>query len=315
MPIIVTEPTPDTLFGGGHVVSLRTDTIGSFIPPVEWNIQILDVDQLVTHVQFSHTVSDPHQLETFTMQALSGQGARLSNLFQQGSSVVARFQLSAGGQIAETVSLPYKLDTQGWIYNQVGASGTTDLTPVLEDTEAIQADTTILLNNWATYTSVTLPSLNDILALIQQSVTATLQFAPAPVSVSLGEIFSILSPDFWADRDLSGGTTCERVDYDASFNALFGVSVQVESYPADWRLGTPDHAWGIHDLAVLTFTRGGNTIERHGIHTVSHTVSPLPQFPWPWQSAIPIALQPGDTHIIVDWAEGVCGRLIGHVLP
>jgi len=222
------------------------------------------------------------------------------------------------GEVVEESTFPAKWTHQReWQLSSqtaVAASGSFTETDRAQ-LQDVNVDSNQLVTNWEQYLSVTLPSLQQVLDGITAALQVTIQVAPGPIQKAVGEVLSIVSPDFWSDRDISGGVTCTRVDYDASFNALFGVTVIVESFPDDWRFQTPDHAWGFRDLAVLTFTRGGNDVERHGIHTLTHTVSPLPDFPWPWQSPIPIALQPGDTHITVDWAEGVCGRLVGHVLP
>jgi hypothetical protein len=315
VPIVVTQPAPDTLFGYGHEFEVHTTTVGPFVPPVEWRGQIFDTDGVTdAGGALSFGVEDPHLPSSITFTPGFGTVKALTNQFQQGGNAQLRVQMLVSSAVVEQISVPIKFDTTAWQYLHTQTS-TTDLTPVLDDTTQLLSDTGQLLSNWNQYLAVTLPSLNDILNGITAGVTATFENAGNAVSATLGQIFSITSAEFWQDRDLSGGTTCEHVDYDASFNALYGVSVIVDSYPPDWEFKTPDHAWGFHDLAVLTFVRGGAVIERHGIHRVSHTVSPLPQFPWPWQSALPIAFQPGDTHIQVDWADGVCGRLIGHVLP
>jgi hypothetical protein len=44
-------------------------------------------------------------------------------------------------------------------------------------------------------------------------------------------------------------------------------------------------------------------------------VYPLPGLPFPWLVNLAAPLQPPDYHIWVDWAEGVCGELIGLALP
>lgn len=265
-----------------------------------------------------------HLVETnprFTVGQLSDSTFAVSNeiVATEAATVNVRARvLDQTGLVIEESTVPAQWTHQAeWQLSSqtaaaVSGSFTTEDRAQLQD---VNVDSNQLITNWEQYLSVTLPSLQQVLDGITAALQVTIQVAPGPVQKAVGEVLSIVSPDFWSDRDLSGGVTCTRVDYDASFNALFGVTVIVESFPEDWRFQTPDHAWGFRDLAVLTFTRGGNDVERHGIHTLTHTVSPLPAFPWPWQSPLPIALQPGETHIIVDWAEGVCGRLVGHVLP
>lgn len=167
------------------------------------------------------------------------------------------------------------------------------------------------LNTTATTTDET----NQLSLAINDATQAHMVLAGQPIQVPIGEILSSNLLDFFHDRSLSGGVTCEPVRYNASLNALYGVTVVIDSYPSDWKFGTPDDSWGFHDLATLRFVRAGVVLERHGIHTLTHSVSPCPGLPFPWATGALPTLQPPDFHIWVDWAEGVCGELIGQVLP
>ena len=316
----ITIDTPGGgLIGPTITITVRSDVVGPIPPNSDIQITIFPEGIEQPCGGWSIPISASPQLVKLTQQHYNVQ--TLFATVADGGRVTVKTEIhSTAGTFDEGTTTGLTWSTTGLISEQlrelqqtVGEGGFT------EDDRAqlqqLQLDTSQILANWAQYTSVTLPSLNDVLSIITEAVHTTLDFAPEPIRLALGEIFNITNPSFWEDRDLSGGTTCQRVDYDASFNALFGVTVVVDVVPDDWVFQTPDHAWGFHDLAVLTFLRGGQVTERHGIHNRSHSVSPLPDFPFPWQSTIPIAFQPGDTHITVDWAPGVCGRLIGHVLP
>lgn len=171
-----------------------------------------------------------------------------------------------------------------------------------------------LLANWAGYESVTLPSLQDMLNSISDAVHAVIDTAAGAVETTVGQLLSQPSADATSDHPLVI-STCEPIDLDVSFNALYGVTLRVETYPEDTVFRTPDHAWTYYDLAVITFVRGGEVIERHGIHTLSHSVSPIPgSLPF-GAGAVTAWLQPGDYHIRVDWKDGVCGSLTGAILP
>lgn len=184
------------------------------------------------------------------------------------------------------------------IYSQGGTGGFTQ-----QDRETINT------------TAATTEETNQLSLAIQSATQVVMDIGGQIQLSTVGEILSSHLLDFLSDRSLSNGVTCDPVRYDASLNALYGVVVRVDSYPPEWEFKTPDGSWGFHDLATLRIIRGGTLVERHGIHTVTHTVSPLPGLPFPWLNGIPAALQPPDFHIWVDWADGVCGELIGQVLP
>lgn len=314
MPIVVTEPAAGTPFGPAHLVTLSSTTVGPFVPPVIWEIDILDTDQIVTAAAQSVATSDPHVPSQFVYNPSFRPQAGMQNAFQQGQPAVLRAQLVADSTIAETVSIPIQFDTQAWIYNQVGAGGTTDLSPVLTDTEQLLADTQVLLSNWAQYTAITLPSLQQVLDNITASVTTTIQGA-AQLPFSVGEVLSSVLPQNFFEIQLSGGVTCERVDADISFQSYYGLKVRIAQVPDGIAFRTPDGSYSFPDLAVLTVWRGGDIVTRHGIHTLSHTVSPIPGQPFPWATLINIPLQAGDTRVTVDWLPGVCGELVAEYLP
>lgn len=178
-----------------------------------------------------------------------------------------------------------------------------------------QDNTESILEQWANYTSVTLPTLDQVLANIDAKLIGTILTATGPVGFPIGQLLNAFDPKLLQPADLSGGARCDRIDIDVSFQALYGVGLRITSYPDDWVFRTPDLAWSFRDLAVLSFWRGGSLVERHGIHALTHSVSPVPDSALFTLGPIFGYLQPGDYHITVDWAAGVCGELIGQVLP
>jgi hypothetical protein len=162
----------------------------------------------------------------------------------------------------------------------------------------------------------TLEETNQLSLAIQAATQVVLTVNGQPLTTTIGQMLTPSLLDALTTSNLSGGVTCDPVRYNASGNSFYGVQLLVRSFPPEWRFGTPDHGWGFHDLAVLTFVRGGVTMERVGIHTVDTTIYPVPGTLVPWLlGGIPIPMQPPDYHINVDWAEGVCGELIGLALP
>jgi hypothetical protein len=164
-------------------------------------------------------------------------------------------------------------------------------------------------------TAVTTTETNQLAQAINAATTAVINIGTSLVSLPIGQILSSNASDALRLADLGGGVTCDRIDVDISRGNFYGVVVRVTQYPDTAVFRTPDAAWSFSDLAVLTVTRGGDVLARHGIHTTSHTMVPLPETPYPWLTNFGIPIQPSDYHVSVDWAAGVCGELLGLVLP
>lgn len=172
-----------------------------------------------------------------------------------------------------------------------------------------------VLANWVGYSEVTLPILTSYIEQIIDSVTATVTQLSGDVPVSVGRILSQPPFQLFVNEDLSGGVKCEHLEHDLSGGRYYGVVLNIASYPEDWKWRTPDRAWSLRDLAVIRIIRGGNLIQRQGIHTLSHTLSPLPESLPFGLGRFELEVQPDDYHVTVDFAEGVCGRLEGLTLP
>jgi hypothetical protein len=172
-----------------------------------------------------------------------------------------------------------------------------------------------LLSNWAGYTSVTLPSLQDVLDNISGAVQGALTTAEGAIGATVGQLLSQRSSDTWSAISLTDGMTCEPVSVDLSRQAIHGLQLYINAYPEGWRFKTPDRAWSLRDLAVLRFYQGGQLLERHGVHTIQHHVSPLPGAWSPQLLDITGARLPNAYVVTVDWAEGVCGELQAQVTP
>jgi hypothetical protein len=164
-------------------------------------------------------------------------------------------------------------------------------------------------------TSSTGEETNQLSLAINAATTAIANIGGVITQVPIGQVLSWLSPDTWRLVDLAGGARCDRVDVDLSSDALWGVVLRITEYPDTTVFRTPDSAWSFRDLAVLTFIHAGDIVERHGIHSTTHTVSPLPYVALPWPNNFGWPVQPSDYHVTVDWADGVCGELLGLRLP
>lgn len=201
-------------------------------------------------------------------------------------------------------------DQTGWTWNP-----TDNLAMVIQSQATAQGGFTEQDRTTIQTTQTTTEETNQLSLAINAAVQVPLELAGQAVTLTVGQILTSNLLDALTTLDLSGGITCAPIRYDASLNHLYGVQLLVSSVPEGWRFQTPDNAWGFHDLAVITVVRGNAQLERHGIHALSHTIYPLPGLPFPWAVNLDLPLQPPDYHINVDWAEGVCGQLIGLGLP
>jgi len=162
----------------------------------------------------------------------------------------------------------------------------------------------------------TLEENNQLSLAIQDATQVALPGLPVNTTLPLSDFFAVSPLDRLTTESLSGGVTCDPVRVDISSSNFTGVQVRIASFPDAWRFGTPDSSWGFHDLAVLTMVRGGEILKRVGIHTLSFTEQPLPGQLLPWAvGLVGIAIIPRDYQLRVDWADGVCGELVGLLLP
>ena len=266
-----------------------------------------------TETGSSSPTASPIQGEAATVLV---QHIHAGDVVSQGSTTLT-YEATAGLG-AQALALKSTVPVQGGFT----ATDRQTLQTVQQQTDALEPATSTILTNtnnqqqqWAQYESVTLPSLQDVLNGITAATTTAFEWGGQLVNATVGQILTSHLPDFLQDRDLSGGITCKRIDYDASLNALYGVTLELTQVPPGIAFRTPDGEFAFPDLAVITIIRGGAVQLRHGVHTVSHTISPLPGLPFPWLTAFSAPLQPGDYHITVDFLEGVCGRLTGQALP
>lgn len=179
----------------------------------------------------------------------------------------------------------------------------------------VETNTNAQQTQWTEYQEVTLPSLNAVLTGITTAVTATIGAGTSALQATVGQILSFIPKGDVGEFNPSGGTTCDRIDWNIGGAAYFGMSVLIDAYPDSWVWTTPDENWSVRDLAVLTITRGGVIERRWGIHSRSFSLENLPDM-LPVQLAnVGIPVAPGDYHIIVDWAPDVCGHIVLYTLP
>ncbi len=299
MPITLIPPQVPTIVGPGTSFFVQTDFIGPIPLDYEWIVQIFtEVSGPENPAAFWTAASDgSHEavIENYQGQFSNIQGTSI----QQGQPCTMQIQLLNQAQVMidESDRFPITWDGSGalarWIQHQrTSTSG--GLTP--EEHDAVI-------------------ETNNLSLAVNAATTAAVNIGSSILQVPIGQILSFIRPDAWRLVDLGGGITCNHIGVDLSDDALWGVIVRITQYPDTTVFKTPDNGYTFNDLAVLTFIHAGDIVQRHGIHTLSHTVSPLPAVSLPWPNNFGWPVQPSDYHVTVDWATGVCGELLGLRLP
>lgn len=182
------------------------------------------------------------------------------------------------------------------------------LTQTLDNTNQQQID-------WTNYTSVTLPSLNDILSTTLAAVQTDFIDPATSLAQTVGQVLSYRSIDFLTLTD-GPSEVCDHTDWNIGGASFFGVILRITNIPDYWVFTTPDSNWSVKDLAVITIRRGSDDLLRMGVHTPGAEISPLPSITYPpTLGIINTPWVPPDYHVIVDFAPGVCGSLFGRVYP
>lgn len=160
--------------------------------------------------------------------------------------------------------------------------------------------------------------LNDIGAQVAQvldGITSTITNLAGTVTTTIGKFFDQHSKDVLGQFNPTGGPTCEQIDWNIGGASYFGVTLTITTRPQRFWPVTPDKQWTYPDLAVIRIYISGELVLREPVHLNSHSIRPLPGM-FPAQVAgIGVPIAPSDYHIIVDFADGVCGYIELDYLP
>lgn len=141
MPIVVTEPAPSTPFGWGHLVDIITDTPGPFLPPLTWELTMMDSDLAKTWGEQTVSVTDPHVPTQVKFTPSQSFAIPMQNAFQQSRAASLRVQLVSSGTVSEQLVVPVQLDVLGWLNEQAtkqaaaGSGFTTEDRALLQQTQ------------------------------------------------------------------------------------------------------------------------------------------------------------------------------------
>jgi len=319
VPIVITPLGPSPNIGPGGFLQAETDFSGTLTANAIWDLQL---NAAGSEVGTLYGVNFTSSSARNTFQIFGGQGneAFAEQNVADGTHVTAVVTLNDPGNTTDSgtsAPIPWSNTENAWrLHPGQVSNGGNVLTPE-------QADQLANADAGATQSQQLLPAflqapvqgVNDFLAAVHDAVVMNLGTISNPIPIGLANWFLPVAKQFLSPRTLAGPNECNPVDVDISGAAYYSIGVTVDTYPPDWRFATPDNAWSYHDLAVITFVRGGTIAARHGVHTLTFTVSPVPDSITQTVTDLPVSIQPGDYHVRVEWAAGVCGTLTGYVLP
>lgn len=299
MPITFLPPQVPTIVGPGTSFFVSSDFIGPIPLDYDWIVTIYtEVSGPENAAAYWAAAADGSH--TAVIENYQGQFSAIEGVnIQQGEACTMLVQLRDQAQnvIDESDRLPMTWDGSGalarWIQHQrTSTSG--GLTPEEHDA-VIQT--------------------NDLSLAINAATTTTMTLGGQAVSLPIGQVLASNLLDALTIDDLSGGPTCNPIKLDLSLSTLYGIVLVITAVPDETLFRTPDQGYVFPDLAVINIIRGGHILTRHGIHSLSHTIYPLPGLPFPWLTSLGAPLQPPDYHVNVDFAVGVCGQLLGLRAP
>jgi len=298
LPITIDLPPPGPGIGPGFWISLVSDFIGPVAAGSRWIVNVsLDPEGANSIAKF------------FRPYEFNRNFWRLSGTEDQLGGDIVGFHAEPGAPVHVIV----ELDENGTIIDSGAITATWQPTAQLYG--AIKETSAAAGGGFTDADRQQLQLIDSTTSATRSAVTTSVQTSRGAVTMDLGAALRWVSQDLWADHPLTIGPTCDPIDIEVSLNALFGVTLEIDSYPESVVLRTPDGGWSFPDLAVLSFVRNGDLLARHGVHTLSHSVSPLPGCVWIGAFGFNVPIQPTGYHIKVDWLPGVCGHITGQILP
>jgi len=321
MTITTTANGPSPHFGPGIEMHSVTDVVtGAFPPNTQWVFTLTDhlSEALIQTVSREFSVPainwqpfDPFLDSTHVQINPQAEGASTDISAQIVTpddevldSGVATFDWSTTEGIPNVISNFTRANAQGVALNDTQAAQLAN--------SSDNSDTNLSL--WETFTSVTLPSLNDLINTIITGITATVHTPSADVPTPLAAFFELFTRETLTQSEVTSGPTCESINADISGVTVFSIVLAITSYPDNWFFGGPGQTWGPMDLAVLRVVRGENEVFRTGVHTTSYTLAPPPDVIIN-SLTFNIPITPPDYHILVDPAPGVCFQLFVENAP
>lgn len=335
MPITIVLPTPSNTFGPG--LPFLFSSSAQFTPnpgdAFSWDAYV-DTGKTQTIASGAQTITTTPEVSGWIGVSVPNSQATYTtsyNTVADNTSVTLEVNLLHAGDQVDTSTITALWNSTlglGMMLSRVTTGQTAGFTAtdrqtlntVASEQQAQSTDITTITTNtntqqqqWAQYETVTLPSLQTNLNNIISGLTATVGEGINAVGRTIGQIFSGPTLADLTEGDL--GSACfpdSLVATAAIGGSAYGLQVQITQYP-DWITFTgPGDNYTIQVLAVLVIQRGGNTILRHGIHTTTYMLYPMPGIP-DAPIVLDVPVDPGDYAITIIPSAECCvsAQLLG----
>lgn len=191
-----------------------------------------------------------------------------------------------------------------------GAGLTTEQADQLEQAST---QTNQILGQDESFEGNTLNTVTAILNAIGGAVTAVFGPVGAQVEMTIGQIFSGHQMTELTEGDLGSACNPDHLTSTLTIGgSAYGLQVQATVVP-DWVAYTGElEDYSETVLFLVELSRSGNTVYRHGCHTPTLLIYPLPGVPT-FPIGLDLPLDPGDYELNIYPAVGVCvaAQLLG----
>lgn len=287
MTVTIQPPDPGTHVGPGFIIKLISDffgplPVGSFV-----QLQIQGGSDLISQVYLGQT----HTQQTTTRIHIAIPGNDISDEYrtdlavpQAGDTVKLQAQVNDTTGVVDSGQANFLWDPTGGLPAMIQAQGSGTgggLTGDQADQLAQAANqTNQILGLDPTYPNDTIATVQLVVGQVLDGITATIGSGVDAVETTLGTIFSGQTFDKLTTLDAGSSCAPDPLVINLSGGGFFGVQIQVTSHP-DWiTFTTAGEDYAVQTLFDLKIERGGNIVQRQGIHTLSHMIYPLPAIPW-----------------------------------
>jgi len=283
VPITIT-PSPPTLsaFGPGLITTWVSDFVGPLTQESFWAITVYPVgDETQFAIRYHLPTTVPRGslrwLQTYPKEFDWGQ----VNLIGA-TQYTIHIELNDGTNVIDSGNeqLPYDATSGLGVQHLIDAENAPGFTTTdRADLQQASQQTNQLLGLDTTYTGDTIATVQDVVGHIFDGISVSLQGAAGAVSQTLGQFFSGKTWDLLGLFDFGSVCAPDVFQQEIGGATFFGIQLECTSY-ADWYVFTgPGDTYTTQSLGTLEITRGGSVILRQGLHTLTHTVYPLPGVP------------------------------------
>lgn len=311
MPITITPPSPQDWVGPGIGLQLVSDFIGPLPSGSRWVIEVDNTgDEGGQLLHYEAQTNTPVQMVILDAPQNSGAVNTPARSATQGQTVNIHVELAHDTTVIDSGNTTAKwnpVDGLGMLavaqhLDAIANSYTTTDRSIAINTNT---NTETMQTEWDNYTSVTLPSLNDLLGQIFSGIQVFITNAGGTVGWTIGQLFSGRTWDLLTLYDLGSACYPDTLHQELGGGTFFGIQLQATTVPDYYAFTGPGDAYSERVLCELSISRGDNLILSKGVHERTHMVYPLPGVPL-FEVNLEMPTIPGAYAIDIVPNTGVC---------